>query len=48
MEELEIYVRTCLKDELDIIRRDFPHVLPELSDEAKAIIYKYTDEDDAF
>jgi hypothetical protein len=46
--DLETYVYTHLKDELDIIRRDFQHVLPELSDEAKTIIYKYTDEDDVF
>ena len=48
MKDLETYVYTHLKDELDIIRRDFQNVLPELSDEAKTIIYKYTDEDDAF
>jgi NAD:arginine ADP-ribosyltransferase len=48
MKDLETYVYTHLKDELDIIRRDFQHVLPELPDEAKTIIYKYTDDDDTF
>jgi NAD:arginine ADP-ribosyltransferase len=47
-ENLETYVNTHLKAELDIIRRDFQDILPELSDEKKAIIYKYTDDDDVF
>jgi NAD:arginine ADP-ribosyltransferase len=47
-EDLETYVHTHLKAELDIIRRDFQHILPELSDEKKAIIYKYTSDDEVF
>lgn len=46
MRELEKYVHARLEDELRKVRRDFTNVMPELSDEVKAIIYKYTD--DAF
>jgi hypothetical protein len=46
MRELEKYVHARLEDELRKVRRDFATAMPELSDEVKAIIYKYTD--DAF
>ena len=47
-EDLKTYVHTHLKSELDIVQRDFSNVLPELLDEYKTLIYKYTDEDDAY
>ena len=47
-EDLKTYVYTHLKSELDIVQRDFSTVLPALLDEYKTLIYKYTDEDDAY
>ena len=44
MRKLEKYVQTHLQTELDIIRTsERANVLPELSLEEKAIIYRYTD-----
>jgi ADP-ribosyltransferase exoenzyme len=44
MRNLKKYVQTHLQNELDIIRgSDRANVLPELSFEKKAIIYRYTD-----
>lgn len=44
MKKLEKYAQTRLKTELEIIRRSpISNLLPELSLEEKAIIYKYTD-----